>query len=328
MQAIIQSGLNGGLTFLSDQDARPTGGAHPYAHLWDNGANPTDELQRVMEIRALALKNFGEKNIRPGAPMATLEETLVPMYFFHRYQTEASVKMIGGLNYRYALRGDGQPVTSLIAPEEQLKSLDQLMKTISPASLMLPEYIIKSIPPRPMGYDRHRELIDSRTDLAFDALGAAETAAEMTIQLILNPARAGRLVEHHARDPKQPALESVLDKLINATFKSPVKNGYEGAVQITTNEVLLIQLFRLARSKDASSQVRAIAFMKIGQLRNWLLRTVQTTPTEDWKAHYMYAQEEIRQFNEDPAAYENSKDLVTPPGMPIGMADYGFCSQF
>ena len=285
LQAIIQSALDGGLTFLSDQDARPTGGAHPYAHLWDNGANPTDELQRVMEVRALALKNFGEKNIRPGAPMATLEETLVPMYLFHRYQAEASVKMLGGLNYRYALRGDGQPVTSFIAPEEQLKSLDQLMKTISPASLMLPEYIIRSIPPRPMGYDRHRELIDSRTDLAFDALGAAETdRAEMTLRLILNPARAGRLVEHHARDPK-PALESVLDKLINTTFKSPVKNGYEGAVQITTNEVLLIQLFRLARSKEASSQVRAIAFMKIGELKNWLARSVQTTRTEAWKAH-------------------------------------------
>ncbi|MEP6738259.1 MAG: zinc-dependent metalloprotease, partial [Chryseolinea sp.] len=165
LNAIIQKSLKEGLTFLTDQDARPAGSAHPFAHLWDNGANAADQLQKVMEIRTLALKNFGEKNIRPGAPMATLEEVFVPMYFFHRYQLEASSKIVGGLNYRYALRGDGQPVTEFISPAEQAKALDKLIETASPAALMIPERILKMIPPRPMGYDRHRELIGSRTDL-------------------------------------------------------------------------------------------------------------------------------------------------------------------
>ena len=49
--------------------------------------------------------------------MAMLEEVLVPMYFFHRYQTEATAKVIGGLNYRYALRGDGQPITEMVGPQ-------------------------------------------------------------------------------------------------------------------------------------------------------------------------------------------------------------------
>ena len=202
---IIQRSLKAGMTFLSDQDARPLGGAHPYTHLWDNGKNASDELKRVLEIRAIALKNFGERNIKPGAPMATLEEVLVPMYFFHRYQVEATVKLIGGLNYRYAIRGDGQLVTELVPAAEQLKALDMLIKTIEPSVLMLSENLLKIIPPRPMGYVRHRELINSRTDLTFDALSAAESAAAMTLNVILHPSRAGRLVEYHARDSKQPS---------------------------------------------------------------------------------------------------------------------------
>src|SRR5690606_11464366 len=126
LEKIIQQSLKDGLTFLSDQDARPQGGAHPYAHLWDNGNSPTQELNRVMDIRALALKNMGENSIKIGAPMATLEEVLVPMYFFHRYQVEATSKIIGGVNYRYALRGDGQLTTALVSPEEQTKALDAL----------------------------------------------------------------------------------------------------------------------------------------------------------------------------------------------------------
>src|SRR5690606_38679794 len=124
LDKILQDGLKQGLTFLSDQDARPTGGAHPFAHLWDNGKDAADELNRVMQVRTLALKNFGEKNIREGTPMALLEEALVAIYFFHRYQAEASSKIIGGLNYRYALRGDGQPVTEMVSSAQQQKALD------------------------------------------------------------------------------------------------------------------------------------------------------------------------------------------------------------
>ncbi|MBZ0246539.1 MAG: zinc-dependent metalloprotease, partial [Cyclobacteriaceae bacterium] len=111
---IIQNSLKAGLTFLSDQDARPFGSAHPYTHLWDNGSDASDELLRMLDVRALVLKNFGENNLKPNAPMAQLEEVLVPMYFFHRYQVQAAAKVIGGLNYRYALRGDGQPIAEMV----------------------------------------------------------------------------------------------------------------------------------------------------------------------------------------------------------------------
>ena len=322
---IIQNSLKAGFTFLSDQDARPVGGAHPYAHLWDNGKDPADELNRVMEVRAVALKNFGERNIKPGAPMALLEEVLVPMYFFHRYQTEATAKVVGGLNYRYALRGDGQPVTELLTPQQELKAIEALLKTVQPSALALPESLLKIIPPRPLGYSRHRELLKGKTDLTFDPLAAAETASDLTFSLILHPARANRLFEHHSRDARLPSLESVIDKLISATFKSPTRGGYEGAIQMSINYSLFTNLSKLALNKDASAPAKAIATLKLDQLKNWLQS--RATTEEEWKAYYAYLVQQINKFQQDPDEFKQENLLPAPPGQPIGMDDGDFCGN-
>jgi hypothetical protein len=327
LNALIHNALKSGLTFLSDQDARPRGGSHPYAHLWDNGSDAADELNRVLDIRAVALKNFGEKNIRMGYPMALLEEALVPMYFFHRYQTEATSKLIGGLNYRYALRGDGQPITEMISPAEQQKALDALLKTISPTNLMLPENVLVSIPPRPLGYDRHREVIKIRTELTFDALAIAESASELTFSLLLHPARAGRLVEYHARDTKQPSLESIINKVTQATFKALPKSGYEGAIQITVNEVLLRNLIKLATNANASGQVKGVVYLKLDQLKDWLTTKSKAATDETWKAHYTYGLSQIENFQKNPLEYHEEPSLVAPPGQPIGVDEKDFCGS-
>ena len=324
---IIRRSLDAGMSFLSDQDARPAGGAHPFAHLWDNGPDAADELKRVLNIRTIALNNFGPRNIRPGYPMAKLEEALVPVYFFHRYQLEAASKIVGGLNYRYAMRGDGQLVTELVAAELQVKALDALVQTLTPATLALPESIIKIIPPRPMDFERHRELFESKTDLAFDPLTAAETAAGMTLGFILHPARANRLVEHHARDAGQPSLEFVIDKMITQTFKAAAQNGYNGSVQMTVNEVLIDKLINLAADTDASAIVRAIATLKLNQLSAWLTGRSQGAVGETWKAHFSYARTEIMRFMDNPTEFKPEKSPEPPPGAPIGSTEDEFCSQ-
>jgi hypothetical protein len=317
---IIQNSLKAGLTFLSDQDARPIGGAHPFAHLWDNGKNPSDELDRVLEVRAVALKNFGERNIKPGTAMAMLEEALVPVYFFHRYQTEATAKLIGGLNYRYALRGDGQPVTELLTPQQEIKALESLLKTVQPSALALPESLLKILPPRPLGYRSHRELFSGKTDLTFDPLAAAETASDLTFSMILYPARANRLFEHHSRDARLPSLESVIDKLLTATIKSNAKSGYEGAIQMSTANALFTNLAKLAVSKDASAQTKAIVNFKLDQLKSWLQG--KSTTDEEWKAYYAYLAKQISQFQDDPDEFKQDKVLEAPPGAPIGMTEW------
>jgi hypothetical protein len=324
---IMQQAIQNGLTFLSDQDARPAGGAHPYTHLWDNGNHAAEELKRVLELRKVALQNFGLNTIKQQTPVALLEEALVPIYFFHRYQAEAAVKMIGGLNYRYALRGDGQLITEWVNPEDQVKALDALLETIKPAQLMLPEPLLKIIPPRPIGYSRHREVIKIRTELTFDALATAEAAADLSIGLLLNPARATRLVEYHARDNRQLGLESVLDKLINATFKQPVGNSYAGQVQITVNNVVLNNLLKLALNTEASAQVRAVAYRKADQLKNWLNGRLKGSTDEAASAHYMYAVAQLEKFQKNPDEFKQETILAPPPGQPIGNTGPDYCGH-
>lgn len=317
LNGIIQKSLSDGLSFLSDQDARPLGGAHPYAHLWDNGKNPADELNRVLEVRSIALKNFGERNIKPEAPMATLEEVLVPMYFFHRYQTEAAAKMIGGVNYRYALRGDGQLATTLVSVDHQMKALDALLKTVTPNTLVLSEHIIRQIPPRPLGYGRHRELMKSKTDLTFDPTTAVETAADMTFSVLLHPARAGRLVEHNMRDANQPSLESVLDKIMNHVLKTPALPKMEGAAQRSISISLLNNLMKLAANEEASPQVRAITTVKINQFGSYMLP--RTVDVNAWNAHSSFVADQIKRFREKPETFRQQMAPAPPPGQPIGM---------
>ena len=319
LNAIIQNSLKAGLTFLSDQDARPAGGAHPYAHLWDNGADAAEELNRVLEVRAVAVKNFGENTIKPGTPMALLEEALVPIYFFHRYQTEAAVKMIGGLNYRYALRGDGQPITEFVPPAKQQAALEALLKTVQPETLKLPEPLLKIIPPRPLGYQRHRELVKIKTELTFDPLAAAETAADMTFGLLFHPARANRLIEYHAREASQPSLESVLDKTVAAVLKATPRSGMEAAVQQSVQYAWTTNLIKLANHATASAQTKAIAQAKLKQQQAWLAERARLSTDGDWKAHYMFLATLMGRSVDTPEVFKTEAALPPPPGQPIGM---------
>ncbi|AHM59656.1 extracellular metal-dependent peptidase [Flammeovirgaceae bacterium 311] len=328
LDELISGALQQGLSFVSDQDARPQGGAHPYAHLWDNGKDAVEELNRVLEIRELALNNFGENNIKPGAPLATLEEVLVPLYFFHRYQAEAAVKLIGGVNYRYALRGDGQISTRLVPAAEQLRALDAVLNTVSPKVLALREEIIQNIPPRPLGYNRHRELIKSRNSITFDPLAAAESAADQTFSLLLHPARANRLVEHHARNSQLPAFDAVLNRTLNATLQAPAQAGYAGTVQMTVNAVLLQHLMRLSQHEDAHGTVKAVALQKLQQLVPALNEKAKSAREEIWRAHYRYLAIQIEDFRKNPAEYQPASFLQAPPGQPIGsLESIPFCSE-
>jgi len=218
--------IESGMTYIAWQDAGQPGGAHPTAHLWDNGANPIEGLAEVMEVRAHALGRFSASNIPLGAPMASLEETLVPVYFFHRYQVEAVAKLLGGMDYTYALRGDGQTVTEIVSPSQQRTALDALIGTLQVETLALDERVIRLIPPRMLDSQRGRETFATRSDPVFDPISAAETAAGYSIGLMLHPARAARLVQFHARDENNPALEETIDRLLDGTWKTAREKGY------------------------------------------------------------------------------------------------------
>src|SRR5690349_13129845 len=279
-----------GLMYLTDQDARPESSSSSVAHLWDNGRNVVDELANVMKVRAAALRRFGENNIREGAPLATIEEVLVPIYMYHRYQVEAAAKVIGGEDYTFSLKGKGDRNPQLVSPEEQRRALAAVLDTIKPEALSLPESLLRLIPPRPVGYGRNRELFRTRTQPVFDALAPAEAAADHVSGFLLNPERAARLVQFHARDPRNPGFAEVVDRILAATWKAPTATGYAREIQHSVNSIILSDLMALAANERASNQVRAIASFKLNQLKNWLTaESAVTTFDEEHRAFLIYS---------------------------------------
>src|SRR5260370_17825731 len=163
-----------------------------------------------MQVRAAALRRVGENNVREGAPLATIEDVLAPIYMYHRYKGEGASKLVGGMDYTFTRGGDGQVPTQIVAPAEQRRALAAVLATLKPEALALPESLLKIIPPRPPEYPRNREDFKIHTSPAFDALAPAESAAQHTLQFLFNPERAARLVEFHPRDAENPALEKLI----------------------------------------------------------------------------------------------------------------------
>jgi Met-zincin/Domain of unknown function (DUF5117) len=316
---ILSQAFARGLMYLTDQDARPASSSSSVAHLWDNGSNVVDELANVMKVRAAALRRFGENNIREGAPMATLEDVLVPIYLYHRYQVEAAAKLVGGQDYTFSLRGKGDRSPQIISPEEQRRALAAVLDTLKPEALALPESLLQMIPPRPSGYPRTREDFRIRTSPNFDALAPAEAIADHVSGFLLNQERATRLIEFHARDPRYPGLLEVVDKILTATWKAPAAVGYPGEIQHTVNMVVLGDLMSLAAGERAQNQVRAVAELKLEQLKNWLVTQRSLTRDENQKAFLFYAMQQIKRFQDDPKKMNLTRPQDPPDGQPIGM---------
>jgi len=321
LNKILLDAYGRGLRYLTDQDARPAGSSSSVAHLWDSGANAVDELNRLMQVRGAALKRFGENNIREGAPLATLEDVLVPLYLSHRYQVEAASKLVGGMDYTFALRGDGQTPTQIVAPAEQRRALAAVLATLKPEVLALPEPLLKMIPPRPPDYERGREHFKIRTSPAFDALAPAEAAAQHTLQFLFNPERAARLVEFHARNAENPGLEEILNAIMAATWQTLHLQGYSGQVANVVDTVVLYDLMGLAANEHASDEVRAIARLKLHELNTWLNTGRNGLPAISDEAHVAFASWQIEQFEKDPKKIELTAPADPPDGPPIGTDD-------
>lgn len=317
LDKIIQENIKMGYLYLSDRDGRSSNAAHPYTHVWDNGSSATAELRRLMKVRETALATFGEKNISPGAPMSNLENVLVPLYLAHRYQVDAVAKSLGGVNYAYALRGDGQPTNAPVSPAAQREALTALLETLDPAFLTLPERIIALIPPPPIGYERDREMFKINTGLTFDPIAAAESAATNTIGLLFDPVRLARVLEHHARNSQSPSVNEVFDKIFQTLHQRSGLSLLQQEVHRTIEKSALHHLLQLAGDRDIQQQVSAIALQKTEALAvDYALKAASGDPAQ--QAHWKYLVEQIRLFKADPSQYKVPAMPAMPDGAPIG----------
>lgn len=320
LATILKENADKGFRYITDRDARPQGSAHPQAHLWDNGGNAVKELNRVLEVREKGLSNFGINSIPTDAPLATLENVFVPLYLSHRYQVEAAVKVIGGVSYKYAMRGEKDVDIKFISEQDQMNALDALMKTIEPKTLAISDRILKIIPPMPQGYSRGREHFTSKTGLTFDYLSAAESAAYHTIHLILHPQRANRLVANYAVNQNQPKLDDVIQKMIDETWNnnSPA-SVQEQEIKRVVQYVLVQELMRLAMNKSTNKQAKAIVVFKLNSLANRIKQLINDKKASSMNLpFYKMVLWEIEEFIDDPAEITIPKAPKLPDGSPIG----------
>ncbi|MGB6482973.1 MAG: zinc-dependent metalloprotease [Candidatus Acidiferrales bacterium] len=318
LDKILDDAFSHGQLFLTDQDARPLGSASPIAHLWDVGSNDLDGLKQVMAVRAAALQRFSQDVIPEDAPMATLEDVLVPIYLYHRYQVSAVTKMIGGLNYFFNVRGGVEPGPEIVPGDEQHAAIQAVLDTLQPNILALPESLLKQIPPRPPEYPSSDENFARRTSPAFDSLAPAESAAEIISSLLFEPNRDERMVEYHARDASYPGFAELVDDVLAATWKAAPATGYDGQIQQTVNAVVLNHLMALAADEQAASQTRAIASLKLDDLKSWMQTQLQSSSDESRRAEFFYGFHEIDGFQKNPAAIHLMHPVPPPAGDPIG----------
>jgi hypothetical protein len=314
LEQILNDAWRQDVRFLTNQDIATT----PMADQWANGTDVAGELDRMMAVRRAALARFGERVIRRGAPLATMEETLVPLYLHHRYQVEAAATALGGINYEYALRGDGRPPMARVPGDAQRAALRSLLATLVPAELALPDALLRTMPPRPMGYPRHRELFPRNTGGAFDAVTPAATAAQLVVTNLLNPARAARVVQQRALDPSLPGLDEVIDALLDAAFGARARNAYEAEIARAVQRVVVDGVMELAGGAGMP-QVRAVAALRLERRMTSLRGTA--SPDDATAAHAALVARDIQRFlDREGPEYTTPGTPDAPPGAPIGHA--------
>lgn len=316
LEKIVQTTIRKGLRFLTDQDARPEGSVSPSTHLWDNGADAVSELKRVMELRRIVLRDFSEKKVRKGVPMANIEEVFVPMYMFHRYQVEGASKVVAGADYNNAVRGDNQLVYEPVPAIKQREAFETLMATLTPEFLAVPDPVLKAIPPRAFGYNPNpRETFKRRTGLSFDPLAPAEASAGLTLRMLLNPERCARLVNQKVIKADLPTFAEVLDKMSRKLWKREEmfkNNTYYAQIDRLVANMYLDKLMELANNKSTAMEVRANAYGAIDDIARWI-----TERTVNGAGFAKLTLLKIKQFEDNPESVIPATPLVAPDGQPI-----------
>lgn len=315
LRKILSDAFASGLKYLTDDDARHQGSASISAHLWDNGVTIYDDLYNVLNIRKKAIENFSADNIKSHEPYSVLEDVFVPLYFFHRYQTEATAKIIGGLEYSYAVKGGNETIVKRVSGAIERTALQAILKTIAVDEIAIPKEKLALFPPRAYGYYRTRESFKSKLGVEFDAFSAVETSSEMTLELLLHPQRVSRLIAHKSLDDSQLGFEELLDELIANSFKKTHKDTYYQELQNIINLEVLKQLFYLSSNKNQYPQVNAIVDFKLNEIKSYL---------KDGKSiglQKMYDKsmiEMMSSFEKNPTSFKRQNAPKIPDGSPIG----------
>lgn len=308
LHALVEDGVKNGMLFVKDSDARPVSSAHPLGAVWDNGSDPIAMLKHEIEVRRIALANFGLQNIAAGTPLSMLEAKLVPLYLHHRYQLEAAAKSIGGVYFTYAVKSANAAspsrVREIVPAARQREAIAAVVSTLDPKFLEIPERILALIPPPAHGYERGTaELFNRRGDPIFTPEAAALASADITLTALFDPLRAARMNSF-----AQPPFREAVDAAIRVVWKQPVPPGLTN-ISAEVRSLLVTKLMNLAAGANVDPVVRATATDSLRSLRAYIADKPRDRATRD----------DIDRFLDRPdAPRKPSEPSQVPPGPPIG----------
>jgi len=311
------------LRYITDSDARGPNSGQPWGALWDDGADSVAELRRMIAVRRVAIDQFGLDALKTGETVETLKRKYVPIYLLHRYQVEAAVKQVAGVEFSYAVKGDAGQVAPLVAPDRQRAALAALMATLAPAELDTPEKLLPLLSGGQSGETDRQHVIEVFAGMGgpvFDPLVAADVAAGVTLDPLLAPDRLTRLVDQHRRDPAQPGVGEVVDTLLATVFAPASGRQAEIARRVRWRTVL--NLAAAARDVKRSPQAAAEIDLKLSDLAARL----KAAPGSDASDRALNLRLAALLKDGDELARvlgETKLKPETPPGMPIGDIDLG-----
>jgi len=316
---VINGSEKQGLAYMSDPDARSASSGNSNAHLWDNGKNASEELIRVLQVREKALSDFGINSIPFGTPLSELEQVLVPIYNFHRFQVSATAKLIGGMDYSYEVKGNKairgvKPVSA----ESQSQALVALLKTLDSKVLTLSPEIINLIPPKAYGYSRNRESFSSNTGAAFDPITAAEASAKHTLSSLLNNARLARVQQQAVINNNINSVRTIVDSILKNTLHQKANKGLALLVQQRVNQQVVEHLMALWQQKGVVPEVRSEVYQSLERLSQWLDDNNDSRKYKALSAQFKMLEQQINFSLEHGQQVTPAAKVSLPPGSPIG----------
>ncbi|WP_375393563.1 zinc-dependent metalloprotease [uncultured Sphingomonas sp.] len=253
-----------GLHYLTDIDGRNPDLGVPGDNMWTDGTDEAPDLARVMAVRRVALANFGPGVLRAGEPLSDLRRKFAPVWLLHRYEVAAVGKLIGGIDYRYAIVGGASPTPTPVAAARQRAALDGLIDTLSAKALTIPTAVSLQLSSGVNGREDPQfdtEVFDTAGASVFDPLVAADVAAQVTLDTLLAPSRLARVYLQHSQDTALPGLDEILDALSKAVIDTRCT-----AVERRVAHRTILEMARTRRDPTTSIDVAAVLSGRLGAL--------------------------------------------------------------
>lgn len=310
LNQIIEEAVNKGLYFLSDSDSRPVGSANPFSHLWDNGEFPYKELNKLLKVRDLALKNIDLENLIDGEPYDRIEDILVPIYMLHRYQIESTAKAIGGVDYLYFVKNLNNDKVKFVNSKLQKESLESLLNVLNPKNLVLPNNLIEILSPRSFRNPRTRENFESNTGVTFDYINASSSVINHTLTFLINPERINRIYQQNMFGENILKLEDYLTIISNSIFSNKKMSLYESSINNNTSSLFLDHLFLAFNNSKTNDLSKSLILSSIVNTKETL-----SSNLNDYNAFLV---NKINGFLDNPDKYKPIEKTKIPDGSPIG----------